>query len=274
MTARPRCARTALVTARSAPAHERAIRTLMDWNIEVDEAMFLGGLPRGASSCASSRPDFFFDDQTGHIRSAARHVPASHVPAACATAERHPSGEGWPGGRPAGTMRVPTESAACVSSRNSPPSAPSRARPRLGHAPFPLRGKVEGAPCFASIIVLNLAAVYMLVLINDWNRLFYDALQNKQQDVFWTQLGRFTWIAFAYIIIAVYKFYLTQLLGCAGAPGSRPLHHPMAGRPRLLPDGAEPLHAARGGRKTGSRPTTRTSAFQEDLNLFTSYSVS
>src|SRR4029077_8476068 len=39
--------RTALVTARSAPAHERAIRTLMDWNIRVDEAMFLGGLPKG-----------------------------------------------------------------------------------------------------------------------------------------------------------------------------------------------------------------------------------
>ena len=39
--------RTALVTARSAPAHERAIRTLMDWNIEVDEAMFLGGLAIG-----------------------------------------------------------------------------------------------------------------------------------------------------------------------------------------------------------------------------------
>src|SRR5690606_14768898 len=37
--------RTALVTARSAPAHERAIRTLMNWNVEIDEAMFLGGLP-------------------------------------------------------------------------------------------------------------------------------------------------------------------------------------------------------------------------------------
>jgi hypothetical protein len=44
--------RTALVTARSAPAHERAIRTLMDWNVEVDEAMFLGGLEKGPSSCA------------------------------------------------------------------------------------------------------------------------------------------------------------------------------------------------------------------------------
>jgi 5'-nucleotidase len=39
--------RTALVTARSAPAHERAIRTLMDWHIHVDEAMFLGGLAKG-----------------------------------------------------------------------------------------------------------------------------------------------------------------------------------------------------------------------------------
>ena len=70
--------RTALVTARSAPAHERAIRTLMDWNIEVDEAMFLGGLDKGAF-LREFEPDFFFDDQTGHIESAARHVPAGHV---------------------------------------------------------------------------------------------------------------------------------------------------------------------------------------------------
>jgi 5'-nucleotidase len=70
--------RTALVTARSAPAHERAIRTLMDWNIEVDEAMFLGGLPKG-EFLAAFEPDFFFDDQTGHIEQAARHVPAGHV---------------------------------------------------------------------------------------------------------------------------------------------------------------------------------------------------
>jgi 5'-nucleotidase len=70
--------RTALVTARSAPAHERAIRTLMDWNIEVDEAMFLGGLPKG-EFLKEFEPDFFFDDQTGHIESAARHVPSGHV---------------------------------------------------------------------------------------------------------------------------------------------------------------------------------------------------
>jgi 5'-nucleotidase len=70
--------RTALVTARSAPAHERAIRTLMNWNIEVDEAMFLGGLPKG-EFLREFEPDFFFDDQTGHVHSASRHVPSGHV---------------------------------------------------------------------------------------------------------------------------------------------------------------------------------------------------
>ena len=70
--------RTALVTARSAPAHERAIRTLMDWDIEIDEAMFLGGLAKG-EFLREFEPDFFFDDQTGHIENAAPHVPAGLV---------------------------------------------------------------------------------------------------------------------------------------------------------------------------------------------------
>jgi 5'-nucleotidase len=70
--------RTALVTARSAPAHARAIRTLMNWNIAVDQAMFLGGLPKG-EFLREFEPDFFFDDQTGHVQSAADHVPAGHV---------------------------------------------------------------------------------------------------------------------------------------------------------------------------------------------------
>jgi 5'-nucleotidase len=70
--------RTALVTARSAPAHERAIRTLMQWQIDIDEALFLGGLPKGAF-LAEFEPDFFFDDQTGHVENAAPHVPAGHV---------------------------------------------------------------------------------------------------------------------------------------------------------------------------------------------------
>ena len=70
--------RIALVTARSAPAHERAINTLMRWNLAVDEAMFLGGLEKGPF-LREFEPDFFFDDQSGHVNSAARHVPAGHV---------------------------------------------------------------------------------------------------------------------------------------------------------------------------------------------------
>ncbi|MCK9516024.1 MAG: 5'-nucleotidase [Ottowia sp.] len=70
--------RTALVTARSAPAHERAIRTLMHWGVSVDEAMFLGGLAKG-EFLREFEPDFFFDDQAGHIQQAARHVPSGHV---------------------------------------------------------------------------------------------------------------------------------------------------------------------------------------------------
>ncbi|MCD6041338.1 MAG: 5-nucleotidase [Burkholderiales bacterium] len=71
--------RTALVTARSAPAHERAVRTLMEWNIAVDEAMFLGGLDKG-EFLKAFEPDFYFDDQRGHIDSARAHVAAGHVP--------------------------------------------------------------------------------------------------------------------------------------------------------------------------------------------------
>ena len=70
--------RTALVTARSAPAHERAIRTLMDWQIGIDTAMFLGGLAKG-EFLREFEPDFFFDDQAGHITNASIHVPAGHV---------------------------------------------------------------------------------------------------------------------------------------------------------------------------------------------------
>ena len=82
--------RTALVTARSAPAHERAIRTLMDWNIEVDEVMFLGGLAKG-EFLREFEPDFFFDDQTGHVHSAALHVPSGHVASGVSNHESGPS---------------------------------------------------------------------------------------------------------------------------------------------------------------------------------------
>jgi 5'-nucleotidase len=71
--------RTALVTARSAPAHERVIRTLRAWNIRIDEALFLGGLDKGEFLRAFGA-DIFFDDQRTHVESAARHVATGHVP--------------------------------------------------------------------------------------------------------------------------------------------------------------------------------------------------
>ena len=71
--------RTALVTARAAPAHERVIRTLRDWNIRIDEALFLGGMNKGEFLCKFGA-DIFFDDQKGHCESASQHVPTGHVP--------------------------------------------------------------------------------------------------------------------------------------------------------------------------------------------------
>ena len=71
--------RTALVTARSAPAHERVIRTLRAWNIRIDESLFLGGLSKGTFLKAYGA-DVFFDDQRIHCESASEHVATGHVP--------------------------------------------------------------------------------------------------------------------------------------------------------------------------------------------------
>lgn len=71
--------RTALVTARAAPAHERVIRTLRAWDIRIDEAFFLGGMSK-SDFLRSFNADIFFDDQEGHCESARQHVPTGHVP--------------------------------------------------------------------------------------------------------------------------------------------------------------------------------------------------
>ena len=99
--------RTALVTARSAPANERPIKTLMHWGVAVDEALFLGGLAKG-EFLAEFQPDFFFDDQTGHIEHAARHVPSGHVASGVANA--------------------------ALAAEPSAVAAPSRRGPSTGHA--------------------------------------------------------------------------------------------------------------------------------------------
>lgn len=71
--------RTALVTSRSAPAHERVIRTLRAWNVRVDEAFFLGGLEKRQFLKAFGA-QIFFDDQSVHTQSASEEVPAARVP--------------------------------------------------------------------------------------------------------------------------------------------------------------------------------------------------
>ena len=71
--------RTALVTARNSPAHERVIRTLRAWNVRVDETFFLGGVSKDQVLAAFS-PHIFFDDQHQHCDNAARVVPTARVP--------------------------------------------------------------------------------------------------------------------------------------------------------------------------------------------------
>ncbi|WP_407715261.1 ABC transporter ATP-binding protein/permease [Comamonas testosteroni] len=123
----------------------------------------------------------------------------------------------------------------------------------------------------AAIVGLNLAAVFMLVQINEWNRVFYDALQNKQAEVFWQQLWRFLWLALVYIVIAVYKFYLTQLLQLNWR---RWLTEHMLQR-WLSVKAFYRLELGRygvdGNAKAPDNPDQR---IQEDLNLFTTYTVS
>lgn len=71
--------RTALITARAAPAHERVIRTLRAWDIRIDESFFLGGMDKG-EFLKTFGADIFFDDQSGHCDSARRYVATGHVP--------------------------------------------------------------------------------------------------------------------------------------------------------------------------------------------------
>lgn len=88
----------------------------------------------------------------------------------------------------------------------------------LGHARalalpyFQSEEKWRARSLLAAIIALNLGFVYTLVLFNEWNRFFYDALQEKNYPVFLEQLLRYTVLALIYIVIAVYRFYLTQQL--------------------------------------------------------------
>ena len=145
---------------------------------------------------------------------------------------------------------------------------------RLSLPYFQSDEKWKARALLAAIVVLNLAAVYMLVLLNEWNRVFYDALQNKDQTVFWQQLGRFAYLAFAFIIIAVYKFYLTQLLEVRWRAWmtaqylQRWLGHHAFYRMELA------RFEGRTAMGRTSSPDNPDQRIQEDVNQFTSYTVS
>jgi 5'-nucleotidase len=76
---RPSAIRTALVTARGRPAHERVIRTLIDWGVVIDEAFFLGGVEK-TEILKAFNPHIYFDDQPVHCERAAASVPTGRVP--------------------------------------------------------------------------------------------------------------------------------------------------------------------------------------------------
>ncbi len=146
---------------------------------------------------------------------------------------------------------------------------------------FRSEDKWKARALLAAIVALNLAAVYMLVLLNDWNRVFYDALQNKDAAVFWTQLGRFTYLAFAFIIIAVYRFYLTQLLEVRWRAWmtTHYLQRWLDGQAFYRLELARFTSSGSGsesgqGRPAPSTPDNPDQRIQEDINLFTSYSIS
>lgn len=122
----------------------------------------------------------------------------------------------------------------------------------------------------AAIVALNLAAVYMLVQLNEWNRVFYDALQNKDAAVFWTQLVRFCWLAFGLIVISVYRFYLTQLLEMRWRAWMTTAY---LGR-WLANQAFYRIELARYAAAHGVGPDNPDQRIQQDLNLFTSQTIS
>ncbi len=71
--------RTALVTARNAPAHERVVRTLRAWNVRIDESFFLGGISK-SDVLKAFGANIFFDDQQTHTSAASKLVPSARVP--------------------------------------------------------------------------------------------------------------------------------------------------------------------------------------------------
>ena len=122
---------------------------------------------------------------------------------------------------------------------------------------------------FATIVALNLGYVYVAVLGNQWYGRFYDALQNKDAASFWREVGVFGWIAFFNIAVQVLKFYVTQLLQLRWRTwmtreymsrwtADRTFYH---------------LELARYAQKNGNTPDNPDQRIQEDMQMFTDYTM-
>lgn len=139
---------------------------------------------------------------------------------------------------------------------------------------FKSEDKWKARGLLLAIVLLNLGTVYMAVQFNDWYRVFYDALEKRDQPVFWQQMGRFSYLAFGAIIIAVYKFYLTQLLQMRWRAWmtrnylTRWLSNHAFYKLELARFSGE---SANGRNHSPDNPDQR---IQEDLNQFTTYTIS
>ena len=71
--------RTAIITARSAPAHERVVTTLEQWGVRPDETFFLGGMDK-KHILNVFKPHMFFDDQKAHLKPSKENIPMVHIP--------------------------------------------------------------------------------------------------------------------------------------------------------------------------------------------------
>ena len=145
---------------------------------------------------------------------------------------------------------------------------------------FRSEDKWKARGLLAAIVLLNLGTVYMAVQFNDWYRVFYDALEKRNQVVFWEQLGRFSYLAVAAIIIAVYKFYLTQLLEVRWRAWmtrnylTRWLSGHAFYQLELARFSAPPAGPSPEGTNTTASPDNPDQRIQEDLNQFTTFTVS
>ena len=122
---------------------------------------------------------------------------------------------------------------------------------------------------FAVIVALNLGAVYLAVLFNDWNGRFYNTLQDKNSAAFWAELLNFCYLAFFFIVVAVYRFYLTQLLEMNWRKWMTGYY-----MGRWLDGNAfYRMELARFTRQDGQNPDNPDQRISEDVNTFTTQTI-